>query len=455
MLLSWHDLPSRQLGPPFRGRTSAHLRKRFSVLPPSRDEAFTGIAGQRRSPDRHRRSVLAFHARSSQDACVVADREHPTSHGGRDSWLVRAVLRGIAPQGRWVVWIPLAAGLVVEVALMFGLGLFGPAHVLGLPGPLTVAVAAIVGILAQPRHAALVAAAGCLAYWVFLSDFGREVHYPVVVISSVLWIGMPWLIARAGHSLRRQVLARQDAQLEVEDLYHGLEQGLLPRQRTSHPALRAATYYRPGEQRLRLGGDFFDLAVVADGSLALVVGDVSGHGPKAAAVSAMLRGTWRGAVTAGMPGTDVARLLHHIVTEEAPEDAHATALIAVIDPDGTRIDAITAGHPAPLLLAGDIASLPMKRGVPLGVGDLADAWPVTSIDLPATWTLFFYTDGLVEMRARPGESERFEVEGLIAQLEAGDGRLLTRDHLRDLVEAMATQGGEGPADDVAIVVVSR
>jgi serine phosphatase RsbU (regulator of sigma subunit) len=338
---------------------------------------------------------------------------------------------------------------------MFGLGLFGPADVLGLPGPLAVAIAALVGVIAKPRHAAAVAAAGCLAYLVFLSDFGRDVHLAVVAISSVLWIGMPWVIARAGHSLRRQVLARQHAQLEVEDLYHGLEQGLLPRRRASHPALRTATYYRPGEQRLRLGGDFFDLAVVPGGSLAVVVGDVSGHGPGAAALSALLRGTWRGSVMAGMPTAEVARVLHHIVTEEAPEDAHATALIAVVNADGSRMDAITAGHPAPLLLAGDISSLPLKHGVPLGVGGLTDAWPVTSIDLPASWTLFFYTDGLVEMRARPGVSERFEVEGLIAQLASDGGEPLTRDRLRDLVEAMAAQSGEGPADDVAIVAVSR
>ena len=112
--------------------------------------------------------------------------------------------------------------------------------------------------------------------------------------APLLWIGMPWLIARAGHSLRREVLARQSAQEEVEGLYHLLEQGLLPRQRSGHPNLRSATYFRPGEQRLRIGGDFFDLAVTADGSLAVVIGDVSGHGAEAGALSAKLRSAWRG-----------------------------------------------------------------------------------------------------------------------------------------------------------------
>ena len=194
---------------------------------------------------------------------------------------------------------------------------------------------------------------------------------------------------------------------------------------------------------------------MADGSLALVIGDVSGHGAEAGALSAMLRSAWRGSVAAGMPGADVARVLHHIVSQEARDDVHATALIAVIAADGSRMNAITAGHPAPLLLAGEVSPLPVQRGLPLGVGGFSDAWPLTSIDLPTSWTLFFYTDGLVEMRARPGAPERFEVEGLIAQLEAVDGGELTRDDLRDLVAAMAAQSGEGPADDVAIVAVSR
>jgi serine phosphatase RsbU (regulator of sigma subunit) len=370
-----------------------------------------------------------------------------------ESWLMRAVLRSTTPRRH--AFVPVLVGMALEVALMFGLGIIGASDVLGLPGPLAVAIAAVVGILARPRYAAAAAAVGCAAYLAFLSEFGRQVPYPVVAISTLLWIAMPWLIARAVHSLRREVLARQSAQEEVEDLYHLLEQGLLPRQRTEHPDLRSVTYFRPGEQRLRIGGDFFDLAVTADGSLAVVIGDVSGHGAEAGALSAMLRSAWRGSMAAGMPVTDVARLLHHVVSEEASEDTHATALIAVIAADGSRMNAITAGHPAPLLLAGDVSPLPMKRGLPLGVDGVSDAWPLTSTDLPTSWTLFFYTDGLVEMRARPDAPNRFEVEGLIAQLKAVDGGALARNDLRDLVAAMAAQSGEGPADDVAIVAVSR
>ena len=337
---------------------------------------------------------------------------------------------------------------------MFVLGMIGPAGSLGLPGPLAVAIASAAGIVARPRDGAMVAAAGCLAYLTFLSEFGQNVSYLVVVISSILWITMPWLIARAVHSLRRQVLARQNAQLEIEELYIGLEQGLMPRRRTMHPGLRTASYYRPGEQRLRIGGDFFDLTVLADGRLAVVIGDVIGHGAESAALSALLRGAWRGSVGAGVPPEDVMRVLHHVVSEEA-EDVYATALTAVIDPAAGSMEAIAAGHPAPLLLSDGIHPLTVATGLPLGVGDASETWTRSIVDLPSSWTLFFYTDGLTEIRTRPGASERFDVDGLRAQLATLDGMAFTQDLLRELVDSMAAQSGAGPPDDVAIVVVSR
>jgi serine phosphatase RsbU (regulator of sigma subunit) len=368
-----------------------------------------------------------------------------------DSMLVRAVLRGTA---RPNATAPMVVGIALEVGLMFILGLFEPAHVLGLPGPLAVIIAAGVGVIAGPRRAVVVAAAGCVAYLAFLSQFGTEVAYPVVAASSVLWIAIPWVIARSALSLRRQVLARQRAQIEVEELYLGLEQGLLPRQHNAHPQLRAVTYYQPGEQRLRLGGDFVDMVALDEGSLALVIGDVSGHGPTAAALGAMLRGAWRGSVAAGLPTPEVARVLHHVVLEEAAEDAYATALIAVIGSEGKHIEALTAGHPAPLLLAGDPQPLPLAPGLPLGIGGLLEERQATTIDLPPEWSLLFYTDGLVEMRRRPGAPERFEEEGLIAHLVALRDKPLAHEDLRELVVSMAEASGEAPADDIAIVVVS-
>ena len=108
---------------------------------------------------------------------------------------MRVVMRSTTPWRHTSV--PVLVGIALEVALMLGLGMIGATGVLGLPGPLAVAIASVVGIVAGPRYAVVVAAAGCVAYLAFLSEFGRQVPYTVVAVSSLLWIGMPWLIARA------------------------------------------------------------------------------------------------------------------------------------------------------------------------------------------------------------------------------------------------------------------
>ena len=86
---------------------------------------------------------------------------------------------------------------------------------------------------------------------------------------------------------------RREAQAEVARLHDRLEASLLPRTPILHPRLDVAAAYRPGEARLRLGGDFFDVLPCNAGQVAVLVGDVSGHGPDAAALGATIRGDWR------------------------------------------------------------------------------------------------------------------------------------------------------------------
>ena len=89
---------------------------------------------------------------------------------------MRVVMRSTTPWRH--AFVPVLVGIALEVALMFGLGMIGASGVLGLPGPLAVAIAAVVGVLARPRYAVVVAAAGCAAYLAFLSEFGRRSRIP-------------------------------------------------------------------------------------------------------------------------------------------------------------------------------------------------------------------------------------------------------------------------------------
>ncbi|MGO8684029.1 MAG: hypothetical protein ACLQUT_05550, partial [Thermoleophilia bacterium] len=120
------------------------------------------------------------------------------------------------------------AGAALEVAVMAALGTRGATAVLGLPGPLAIAMAASVGIFAGPWPALIVAAAGVSAYLGFLSDFGHAVSLGVVAVSATLWLVISLLIAVAATILRRQVAAHLALQEHNEELYRRLEQSLLP-----------------------------------------------------------------------------------------------------------------------------------------------------------------------------------------------------------------------------------
>jgi serine phosphatase RsbU (regulator of sigma subunit) len=370
-----------------------------------------------------------------------------------ESRLARAFLSGASSTPQRLLLVIVGAAL--EVAVMAVLGTLGATRVLGLPGPLAVGIAASVGIFAGPQSALIVGAAGVTAYLGFLSNFGHSLSLGVVVASALLWLVMSVLIALAAGTVRRQVAARLESQQHTEELYQRLEQSLLPGTRASHPLLRIARYYLPDERGLRLGGDFFDLTALSDGTLALVIGDVCGHGPRAAALGAMLRGAWRGVVTKASPAT-TAQTLHDIaLAEGARDDSFATALLAWIDAERNVVRLISAGHPAPLLLGSDASELKVKPFLPLGAFDEAPAWRPSSVHLPAAWTLFFYTDGLTDMKLHPGASERCGVEGLSARLLSLNGHALGDHDLARLVASIAEQSGQPPEDDVAVVAVSK
>jgi serine phosphatase RsbU (regulator of sigma subunit) len=344
-------------------------------------------------------------------------------------------------------------GTLLEVALMVILGLVPPGAVTGLPGPLAVAIAATVAMFAGLLAGLLVIAAGALGYLAFITDFGHYTHAPAVVASSLLWIALVVLVAVSARWVRQLLTARLQAQARSEELYRSLEQSLLPASVFVHPLLAIATYYLPGERGLRLGGDFFDFAALEDGSVALVIGDVSGHGPRAAALGAMLRGAWRGAVAEAAPSA-LAHTLDRIVTADGVPDSYATAFFAWIDAEGRSVRLLNAGHPPPLLIADEVSELAVEPQPPLGLAVETQRRGLTAVDLPPSWTLLFYTDGLTEMRVRPGASERVGVQTLRARLATREAAPDSRG-LADLANAIAADSGEQPFDDIAAIAVHR
>lgn len=247
---------------------------------------------------------------------------------------------------------------------------------------------------------------------------------------------------------------RAHARAEVAGLHATLETGLLPVLPVDHPALAVVTAYRPGEDRLLLGGDFYDVLSLPDGRLALILGDVAGHGPNAAALGAKLRAGWQALTLSGADPFTIMSSLEKVVAAHRAPDLFATAVLAWIDPASHSAALLSAGHPPPLLMEKAVRRVRLRPHLPLGLGEGGSRRP-TTVKLPRGWTLLFYTDGLIEGRAAPGAAERYGEAGLMSVLHrSASGRFDGKALDRVLAEVEAANGAAF-GDDVAVVAVSE
>lgn len=226
------------------------------------------------------------------------------------------------------------------------------------------------------------------------------------------------VLARVANHLGRQQLEqevrRSRDRLRKELASAGAMQRLiLPANLPSTNRIAFCPYYRTS---LYAGGDYYDVLPLDGERFCVFVADVSGHGAKSAIVMAMIRAALHAyRDTASDPAALLQRLNQHFTfLWETP--MFATALCAIIDPNGAEVEIGCAGHPAPLLLrAGQVTSLPCAATVPLLMMDLA-AVPVTRVPLQRGDRLLFYTDGVTE-RFGPGGEEMYELTRLVSSFE--------------------------------------
>ncbi|MEU6452588.1 SpoIIE family protein phosphatase [Streptomyces sp. NPDC046979] len=216
------------------------------------------------------------------------------------------------------------------------------------------------------------------------------------------------------------------------DIAETLQRALLT-ELPSPAGLGLAARYLPATHGLNIGGDWYDAFRQPDGGVITVVGDVTGHGLRAAVMMSQLRTALRAyAVDGGSPGRLLTRLhtfLHHL-----QPDLFATAVIARFHPDDPTLTWAAAGHPPPVLRTpdGQVRILDDKPGAMLGIPlnqEIADH----TVPLAPGSTLALYTDGLVERRAQgidPGIGRLAHALGsfapakLEADLEGAADRLL-------------------------------
>jgi serine phosphatase RsbU (regulator of sigma subunit)/anti-sigma regulatory factor (Ser/Thr protein kinase) len=193
-----------------------------------------------------------------------------------------------------------------------------------------------------------------------------------------------------------------------------LQRSLLPRDLPKQAAVEVAYRYLPAGTGAGVGGDWFDVVPLSGTRVALVVGDVVGHGIHASATMGRLRTAVRTLADVDLPPdellTHLDDLVTHLSTDEedlAPDEPYvvsgeigATCLYAVYDPVSRVCTFASAGHVPPVVLLPDGTArvVELTPGPLLGVGGLP--FECTELELPEGSLLAFCTDGLVEGRDR-------------------------------------------------------
>ncbi|SEF16358.1 SpoIIE family protein phosphatase [Streptomyces sp. Ag109_O5-10] len=231
-----------------------------------------------------------------------------------------------------------------------------------------------------------------------------------------------------------------------------LQRSLLPRTLPRTAALQAASRYLPAA-RAGVGGDWFDVIPLSGLRVAMVVGDVVGHGVQASATMGRLRTAVRTLADIDLAPDELLTHLDDLVLRLSEEqggegstgEVGATCLYAVYDPVSRRCTLARAGHPPPVLLRpGHLPHrLDLPAGPPLGLGGLP--FESAEVTLDEGTVLAMFTDGLITSRHRdPDTGRRLLHEALAAYSDSLDE---TCDRI---LHALLPSGGA--ADDVALLL---
>jgi PAS domain S-box-containing protein len=248
---------------------------------------------------------------------------------------------------------------------------------------------------------------------------------------------------------RRAGAAVENARLYTERsrLATTLQHSLVPPRLPAVPGFHLATLYRPAGEGSEVGGDFYDVFPV-NRSWMVVVGDVTGHGAEAAALTSLSRYTLR---TAGrLLGDPVAAVRElNVALLERDELSLVSLCCVVLRPEEDAADVMLAGHPPAYHVSGARASAVGAHAQLLGFDD-AGRWSTETVVLAPGDTLVLYTDGVIDTFAA---SERFGEYRLEQALRSAAG---AEDAIARVDAALSAFAGQGAQrDDTALLALER
>lgn len=293
---------------------------------------------------------------------------------------------------------------------------------------------------------------------------GRPAEWVLLLRREPGWSDVDVRTAVQSTNLLNATVDARQAAIEVETLNERLsrsidelarvQRSLLPDAPNHVPGLCAASYDRPCEAA---GGDDFDHRSFDDGRVGVMIADVSGHGPAASVVMAMLRTAMTANRRHSLRPETVVEDVNHLLREAVGDGTFVTAFFLALDPGTGEATYANCGHPPPRVVRADgrVERLDADASIPLGIVDELEARGGTTQLEPGD-RLVLSTDGIIE--AFDEEGRMLGLEGLDRALapDAGPrpsspGGLVDR-----IVDAVAAHAGGRPADDDrCIVVVER
>jgi len=224
-----------------------------------------------------------------------------------------------------------------------------------------------------------------------------------------------------------------------------LQRGLLPDRLPEVPGIGLAARYVPAGAEMAVGGDWYDVVELPSGRIGLAIGDVAGHGPRAASTMGQLRMALRAYALEEPSPAEVVRRLDRLVSRLLMSEI-VTLVYLVLDLDSGMVQFANAGHPPPLVVraGGQISFLEDGLGPPLGCDDPGLPAEARFRLVPGS-TLLLFTDGLVERRGTSID-EGLQRLATVAMDCGQDIEAFCDQLLCSMVE-------DDTADDVALVVI--
>lgn len=269
------------------------------------------------------------------------------------------------------------------------------------------------------------------------------------------------LVTREVRGYVRRALMEAETEAKLESLRHDLDiakkiqEGLFPKTPPETPGYDIAGWSKPADQT---GGDYYDWIALPNGRLAVMLGDVTGHGIGPALLMAICRAYTRATFPSQMELQEAMRRLNALLSEDVGEGRFITFAVAVLDPASGEVEVLSAGH-GPILLRrtpGGACTLAETEGTGLPLGIM----PEEDYGVPLRWklepgdTLLLVTDGFFE-QGRDSDSEQYGVERLRELLKA-HGHLDATAFIQLLHrEVVSFAAGAKQNDDMTAAVIRR